>query len=41
MNIENFTPASTLIGGALIGLSATLLLWLTGRSPRRGNLHAH
>ena len=31
MDIENFTPASALIGGALIGLSATLLLWLTGR----------
>jgi uncharacterized protein len=27
----NFTPVSALIGGALIGLSATLLLWLTGR----------
>ena len=31
MNIENFTPVSALLGGALIGLSATLLLWLTGR----------
>src|SRR5687768_11524940 len=31
MDIESFTPASALVGGALIGLSATLLLWLTGR----------
>jgi uncharacterized membrane protein YedE/YeeE len=31
MIIDNFTPASALIGGALIGLAATLLLWLTGR----------
>lgn len=29
--IENFTPVSALVGGALIGLAATLLLWLTGR----------
>ncbi|HEX2258057.1 MAG TPA: YeeE/YedE family protein [Afifellaceae bacterium] len=29
--MENFTPVSALIGGALIGLAATLLLWLTGR----------
>jgi uncharacterized membrane protein YedE/YeeE len=29
--MANFTPASALIGGALIGISATLLLWLTGR----------
>ena len=27
----NFTPASALIGGALIGISAALLLWLNGR----------
>lgn len=26
-----FTPVSALVGGALIGLAATLLLWLTGR----------
>ena len=26
----NFTPVSALIGGALIGISASLLLWLTG-----------
>lgn len=31
MAIENFTPVSALIGGALIGLAATVLLWLTGR----------
>jgi uncharacterized protein len=31
MVIENFTPVSALVGGALIGLAATLLLWLTGR----------
>ena len=29
--VANFTPASALIGGALIGISATLLLWLIGR----------
>lgn len=29
--MANFTPASALIGGALIGFSATLLLWLTAR----------
>jgi hypothetical protein len=28
---RELTPASALIGGALIDLSATLLLWLTGR----------
>jgi len=27
----SFTPFSALIGGVLIGLSATLLLWTTGR----------
>jgi len=29
--VENFTPVSALIGGALIGISAGLLLWLNGR----------
>ena len=29
--MENFTPYSALIGGALIGLSAALLLFLNGR----------
>ena len=29
--IENFTPASAIIGGALIGLSANLMLLLNGR----------
>jgi len=29
--IENFTPFSALAGGALIGLGAVVLLWLTGR----------
>ena len=29
--VANFTPVSALVGGALIGISATLLLWLTGR----------
>ncbi|MEQ8312754.1 MAG: YeeE/YedE family protein [Gammaproteobacteria bacterium] len=29
--MENFTPISGLIGGALIGLAATLLLWMNGR----------
>lgn len=29
--MANFTPVSALIGGALIGTSASLLLWLTGR----------
>src|SRR6266704_766260 len=31
LHVANFTPASALIGGALIGISATLLLWLNGR----------
>jgi uncharacterized protein len=31
MVIENFTPASALIGGVLIGIAATLLLALNGR----------
>jgi uncharacterized membrane protein YedE/YeeE len=30
-DVVNFTPISGLLGGALIGLSATLLLLLTGR----------
>ena len=29
--MDNFTPYSALGGGALIGLAATLLLWLDGR----------
>lgn len=29
--IVNFTPVSALVGGALIGFAAVLLLWLTGR----------
>lgn len=29
--MENFTPVSAAIGGALIGIAATLLLWLNGR----------
>lgn len=29
--MHNFTPIGSLIGGALIGLSAVLLLWLNGR----------
>ena len=29
--MENFSPISALIGGALIGVSASLLLWLNGR----------
>ncbi len=31
MTIENFTPVSAFFGGALIGLSAVLLLLLNGR----------
>src|SRR6266581_1362634 len=31
LHVANFTPASALVGGALIGISATLLLWLNGR----------
>ncbi len=31
LHVANFTPMSALIGGALIGISATLLLWLNGR----------
>ena len=29
--MENFIPLSALIGGALIGVAACLLLWLNGR----------
>lgn len=29
--MENFTPQSALIGGVLIGLASTMLLWLNGR----------
>jgi uncharacterized protein len=29
--MHNFTPATALIGGLLIGLSASLLLWLNGK----------
>jgi uncharacterized protein len=29
--MQNFTPISALIGGALIGSSAVLMLWLNGR----------
>lgn len=29
--MENFTPISSMIGGLLIGLAATLLLWANGR----------
>ncbi len=29
--MENFTPISALAGGILIGISATLLLWLNGQ----------
>lgn len=29
--MENFTPISAIIGGLLIGLSATILLWFNGR----------
>lgn len=29
--MENFTPVSGLIGGVIIGLAATLLLWFNGR----------
>lgn len=31
MTIVHFTPVTGLIGGVLIGLSASLLLWLNGR----------
>jgi len=29
--MQNFTPYSAFIGGMLIGLSATLMLWINGR----------
>ena len=29
--MENFTPLPSLIGGLMIGIAATLLLWTTGR----------
>ncbi len=29
--MENFTPYSALAGGALIGIAASILLWLNGR----------
>jgi uncharacterized membrane protein YedE/YeeE len=29
--MEDFTPVSGLIGGAIIGIAATLLLWFNGR----------
>ncbi|MBT8146613.1 MAG: YeeE/YedE family protein [Gammaproteobacteria bacterium] len=29
--MENFTPYSALLGGALIGTAATLMLWVNGR----------
>ncbi|NNE40911.1 MAG: YeeE/YedE family protein [Marinicaulis sp.] len=29
--MEHFTPVSALIGGVLIGVSATMLMWLNGR----------
>ena len=29
--MENFTPVSGLIGGLIIGIAATLLLWFNGR----------
>ena len=31
MTIENFTPMTGLLGGVLIGLSVSALLWLNGR----------
>ena len=36
--MENFTPVSALIGGLLIGGSATLLLWLNGRIAGISNI---
>ena len=29
--MENFTPYSALLGGALIGVAATVMLWVNGR----------
>ncbi len=31
MTIVNFTPVSALLGGALIGLAATMMWWVLGR----------
>lgn len=31
MEFHNFTPYSALLGGVLVGISATLLMWLNGR----------
>ncbi|KRQ13538.1 MULTISPECIES: YeeE/YedE family protein [Bradyrhizobium] len=31
MSVTHFTPVASLLGGALIGLSAVLLMWATGR----------
>jgi uncharacterized membrane protein YedE/YeeE len=31
MTVTSFTPIASLLGGALIGLSAVLLMWATGR----------
>jgi len=31
MSVTPFTPIASLLGGALIGLSAVLLMWATGR----------
>jgi uncharacterized membrane protein YedE/YeeE len=31
LTVTSFTPISSLLGGALIGLSAVLLMWATGR----------
>src|ERR1700759_611233 len=33
MTATTFTPIASLLGGALIGLSAVLLMWATGRIP--------
>ena len=31
MTVTSFTPIASLLGGAMIGLSAVLLMWATGR----------
>ena len=46
--MENFTPYSALLGGLLIGMAASLLLWFNGRiagsssasllAPQRGGV---
>jgi uncharacterized membrane protein YedE/YeeE len=36
--MENFTPVSALVGGLLIGIAATLLLWLNGRIAGISNI---